>query len=485
MEDTSNPVELSVSTPEAAGVPSRAILKLLERLHEKDMPMHGFLAMRGGNVIAEGYWKPYRRNQLHRIYSSGKSFVSIAIGFLAAEGVVSLDDKIVSYFPEKLPEGGVHPYIADMTVRDLLMMASAYEIPSYSQMDLDDWVRTFFMCEPSHIPGTVFSYDTSATLILTALVEKKMQMTFLDYLRPRLLNHLGFSKDAYCIKEPGGVSHGGSGMMCTLRDLAKVAFVCLRGGKWNGKQLIPEAYLKEATSKQITTFVRDTHMDSDHGYGYQFWCYPHKAFAFLGMGGQLALCFPEQDFLLATVGNALLIPAETEFIHRLVREEILPYIDTERALPADPTAYETLQRVIENLTLHTLQGGFDSALISTVNAKTYRLDQNPMSWETASLTFSPSGGTLHFAKNGASYELPFGYGENVAGSFPEIDYDCLTSAAWWNDRTLNIACYITGEYEAPVRITVNFKGDAIAIQIDNNAELFIMDYKGIACGRPF
>lgn len=464
------------STPDKEGIPSSAIIAFINALQAKGIPMHGLLMIYNGKIITEGYWKPFDGNFLHRIYSCSKSFVSLAIGFLEAEGEIALSDKLVDHFPEKVPAEGVHPYIEQTTIRDLLMMASPHEKTTYKLMDLEDWVQSFFIYPPSHIPGTVFSYDTSATHVLGALVERKAGMPFLDYLRPRLLDDLGISTQTRCLKDPCGISCGGSGVLCTLKDFALVALTCMHGGEHNGKQLIPKDYLRRATSPQISTFVDDCHMQPEYGYGYQFWCLPHRSFAFLGMGGQVALCIPDKDFLLATNADTQIMSGGESVIYEAFWDIIYPHL-------CEPeTMQKSLTNLLSNLSLHTVQGEDMSITMPTVNGKEYRMDPNTLMWERISFTFTHNEGVLRFSKASKQHSLRFGLQRNLPDTFPETNYHCLTSAAWWNASTLNIACYIIDDHFAPVHITANFKDDSLTLHLRNGAELFIEDYNGFASG---
>ena len=142
--------------------------------------MHGFLLVRHNRIAAEGYWAPWTAEHTHRIYSVSKSFVALAVGMMIDEGRLTLDDLVVEYFPDKLPEE-LHPWLAASTVQDLLTMATPHSTTSYTRDD-PDWVWTFFNRTPSHPPGTIFSYDTAATVVLTATVERLAGMPFLDYI---------------------------------------------------------------------------------------------------------------------------------------------------------------------------------------------------------------------------------------------------------------------------------------------------------------
>ena len=237
--------------PEDVGISSTGLISFARKLEYNNIPMHSIIVMRHGKICMESYYAPYTRDTLHRMFSVTKSFVSLAIGLLADEGRISLDDHIADYFPEKQPETGVHPYMQMLTIRQMLTMRTCHDKNAYKIGDSPDWVGSFFTVTPDHVPGTNFSYDTASTHTLGALVEKLTGMELLDYLRTKFLDELGFSKEAFILKSPDGkVSMGGSGMCATPLDILKVMYVVSQNGKLDGKQLLPSGYLKEATVKQ-------------------------------------------------------------------------------------------------------------------------------------------------------------------------------------------------------------------------------------------
>ena len=210
--------------PEEVGIQSEHIQNFIEKLAAYDLCMHSILLIRHGKLVAETYYAPYTADTLHRMFSITKSFTSLAIGLLREEGKLFLDHKIIDYFPEKLPDGGVHPYLAEVTIKDMLRMASPHQNTTYKLNPEVDWVKSFFLVEPSHLPGTIFSYDTSSSHILAALAEKLSGRPLLEYLRLRFLDDIGFSRNAYVISDPMGVSMGGnlygyseSGLDCDAR----------------------------------------------------------------------------------------------------------------------------------------------------------------------------------------------------------------------------------------------------------------------------
>lgn len=474
-------------SPESLGIPSQAILNFLQRIDAERICMHGFLLVRHNKIAAEGYWAPWSAERKHRMYSVSKSFVSLAVGMMIDEGRLTLEDRVATYFPDKLPKK-LHPWLADSTVRDLLMMATAHSRTSYTRHD-PDWVWTFFNRPPSHPPGTIFSYDTAATVVLTATVERLAGMPFLDYMRPRFLDRIGFSADAWCIRTPEGGSWGGSGVICTLRDLTKVALTCLNGGMWGGESVLPAAYLSAAIAKQI-----DNAIQGNHGYGYQIWREKENGFSFRGMGSQYALCFPDKAFLFTCIADTQGAPTGSA-IPAVMQEEIYPYL-ADAPLPEDAAANLALADKIAQLTVLPLPGNLDVEVRPSVDGAWYVLDDNPMGITRMRLSFQGDQGTWEYSNGQGDNLLHFGIGRVLPGKFPQrsyfgeqigsipgFQYDCLASAAWIDEQTLNLEVYITDIYLGGLRISFAFKGDEISIFMTKQAEWFLDEYEGFSGGK--
>ena len=482
--------------PEHLGLPSRAILGFLDRIERSRTPIHGLLLLRNGLVATEGYWAPFAHERQHRMYSVSKSFVSIAVGLMIDEGRFSLTDRAADLLPDLVPPQ-VHPWVTQTTIRDLLMMATPHDGTSYTVHD-SDWARTFFEMTPSHPPGTVFNYDTAATVVLGTIVERLAGVTFLEYLRPRLLDPIGFSADAWCVETPEGTSWGGSGVICTLRDTAKVAQVCMHGGRWHGEQLLPEWYVSEATGRQID----NSHAHGNVGYGYQIWRTPESGFAFKGMGSQLAYCFPDRDFQFTCIGDTQGTGDTGEGILDAFWEELYPAL-RDGALPEDPDGAEELSARLESLTLLPAPGAARSAVSSRVDGMWYALEPNPMGISRLRLsscdatgTRANDAGTLEFVNRQGEKSLTFGLGKLIRGDFPQdgyfgkrigvprdTPYECHASGAWVEEHKLDIHVHITDDYLGSLRISLAFVADSIGVQMTKVAEWFLEEYEGFAGGR--
>ena len=327
--------------PEAKGISASCIIDTLSEIDIRGISMHSFLLCKDDCLVAEGYYAPVKKDDLHRMFSVTKSFVSIAIGLLQEEGRLSLDDSIVKFFPEYVPNTSeTHPWLLATTIRDMLSMRSCHASTTYDKFSSKtDWVKSFFTVAPTHKPGTVFHYDTSATHTLCALVEKLTNMKMLDYLRNKVLNEIGFSQEAYCLTDGFGVSMGGSGLMATSRDLMCFALLILHNGNLNGKQYISADYIKEATSFQTATCVTGPIPSESQGYGLQFWTGEHGSIVCYGMGGQLAILLPEYNTAIVTTADTQGYQGGNQVIYDAIFRHILPELE-KRQSPWTPSDEE-------------------------------------------------------------------------------------------------------------------------------------------------
>jgi len=329
-----------------------ALARLLDRIESEQLKLHALLVLHRGELRVERYWPGHGGTDAHRLYSVAKSFTALAVGALCDDGLLRLEDLIVDHFPEKLP-AQVHPWIAAMTVRDLLTMRTAHRTTSFTQVQDADWVRTFFTVPPTQQPGSEFSYDTSASVVLSALVEKLTGRWLEEYLLERVLAPIGFGDEVQGVQpalsawrsplgmslqeldghpswepvptNPGGVTHGGSAMFCTVRDLARFAQLCLAGGLHQDRQIISAEFMAAATGWQTPTADDNFRcLDNRQGYGFQFWRTRHDGFLAWGIGGQIALCLPRYDFALVTLGSTFDRGDDHQILLDALWEEMLP-----------------------------------------------------------------------------------------------------------------------------------------------------------------
>lgn len=481
--------------PEDVGIDPAWVEDYVGRINRGRVMQHSFLMMRGTKVFAEGYYKPFCENWLHRMYSVSKSFVAAAVGLLCDEGKLSPDDTVLQYFPEQ-NDGTVHPLIAEVTVRNCLMMATCHAENTYDLGDMD-WVKNFFHPRrpPDHRAGTEFRYETSATHILGVLVERLTGRTFLEYLKDKALRELGFSEDAWCVESPEGYAWGGSGVECTTRDLARFALLFAHGGAVGGKQYLSESFVKNATSPLIDNSSFGT-PDAciGHGYGYQIWCFRDGSFGFNGMGGQLAVIVPHKDLIFVCTSD---MQNEDEVnYHCLVDlffETIVDRVSEDR-LPYDHEAYGKLQSILSSLELNVPEGNVQSALQEAI-CGSYDLEDNPMQISSFHIEITGCHGMLIYRTPRGAKHFPFCLGSYTDTVFPETHYfgkrmmyskgagyRCLNTAVWEKENVLALHTYVIDDYFGNMTARFTFEADHVGLQMERNAEWFLDEYNGCARG---
>ena len=472
--------------PEAEGLSSRAVCRFLDETER--INLHGLLAVRHGRVLAEGYVPPFTRDRRHRIYSVSKSVTAAAIGILIGEGRLSLDDKICDYFQDKLPENP-HPWILATRVQDLLTMALPHCRQAYRGPEDHDWLATFFDRKPDHAPGTIFNYDTTATLIMCHLIWRITGQQLTEYLRPRLFDPIGADPAISCVKAPEGVEWGGSGLLMSLRDMAKIGYVYMNGGRWMDRQLIPEWYCREATSTHI-----DNAVEAGTGYGYQIRQVP-GGFSFNGMGGQYMFAFPEKDLIIATFADTQFDPQGTDY-KDLARSIKALAAQAGEPLPGDEEAARALHLRLAALTPRPLMGRMDSPVRAQLEGREYTLQGgNPMGLRSLRFAFAPGEGTVCYSTERGEKSLSFGFGFRKQGVLDEPQYSgdqigvpggkgypCDASAVWSQENKLKIRIYVTGDYLGGMEWEFCFKDNEIGVRMGKVAEWFLDEYQGFAGG---
>lgn len=473
------------STPEVQGIPSKAVVRLVNRLQNQGIPMHSMLIARHGVLAVELYWKPYGRDVLHRMFSQTKSFTSLAIGLLEAEGRINLQDKICSYFPEYLP-GKVDPWMEEMTIEHLLMMETCHDKTTYQKTSkTENWVRSFFQKQPTHRPGTLFQYDTSASHTLCALVEKLTGQKMLDYLKEKVLGQIGFSEESYVLPDPFGVSMGGTGLMAKPVDMILVGMMLMNQGKHpedygkgSGRQVYPADYLKRALAFQAST---DMNSDREKGYGYQFWLLPQDGFAMLGMGSQNLWCFPKQDMVIAVTADTQGIPNGSDMILDLITSEILENLSDE-PLKEEEESQRELSALADNLTLPVLSGiEKEESLQKQIDGKDFFLRANPSGFKRIKVGFTgESQGYLEYENERGTHQIPFGMGRLEECRFPEYDQRSFTSAAWCARNILYVRTWLADESVAAVHWKLAFGEDGtLTVLMKKTEETKFNEFQGI------
>ena len=451
-------------TPESLGISSQSILNFIEAA-EKTRPdeLHSFILMRHGQVAAQGWWNPYNPESPHMLYSLSKSFTSTAIGIAQAEGLLSINDQVISFFPELTP-ASPSQNLQSMRIRDLLKMNSGHNDDATGRMTMDttSWVKGFLALEVEHKPGTHFVYNSAATFMLSAIIQKVTGKTLLEYLTPRLFVPLGIENPTW-ETSPEGINTGGWGLKVRTKDIASLGQLYLQKGKWQDVQILPEAWVDEATSLQ-TSNGSNPDSDWEQGYGYQFWRCRHNLYRGDGAFGQYCIVFPEHDAVLAITSGTKDMGA----IMNLVWDNILTGLN-EKPLEENQEAWNALQSKLSSLNLSTVKGLETSPLAATVSNAVYQLKPNDQGFSSMVLNLDAGNMSLNLEKGDKSYFVPFETGSlKKLGKETTMNTDSIaSSAAWISADTLEIRSYL---YETPYYNTFNiaFKNDEIVLSRKSN-----------------
>ena len=289
--------ELMHVSPEEVGVDSNKINMFLKEICDKKLGLHSFTIVRHDKICSQGFFEPFSAEYPHVLYSMSKSVTSTAIGFAIDDGLVNLDDKVSSFFPE-YPTAKL-PFNSHLTIEMLLTMRSDKFITVADLKNHTDWVANFFNATYLYPPNTKFNYISENTFMLSAIITKVTGKSMLDYLDEKMFKPLGIEKP-YWEHNDKNMNAGGWGLYMKSEDLAKFFLPYIHEGKWiDGTQLIPKFWVKEALSKKTET-VHDGALDIINGYGYQFWKNRGGANSFRadGLFGQRCFLFPEYDALV-------------------------------------------------------------------------------------------------------------------------------------------------------------------------------------------
>lgn len=453
---------LPAGIPEAEGISSEAILTFLDSVQNSRHEFHGLVIVRHGKVITEGWWSPYSPELKHTLYSTSKSFTSTAVGFAVTEGLLTVNDKVTTFFNEELPDT-VSANLADLTIKDLLMMSAGQDPdPTFLRLSDTNWVRAFLRTPIIYDPGTRFLYNSLATYMLSAIVQKVTGEKIIDYLTPRLFEPLGIEGPDW-EDDPMGISTGGWGLRITTMDMAKFGQLLLQKGQWNGKEIIPAAWIDEATTFKIdqNPDARQSQRDSSdwlQGYCYQFWRCRNNGFRADGAYGQFIIVLPDQDVVIAINSES---PDMQDEIN-LVWKYLFPALK-ENALPENSEAAERLKQKLETLSLKVPSAGSG---ITHTNGKSvkYELEANGRNYESIGFEFGDSVCTMTLQINGNEYRHNFGGnkwieeetgrpGPSLTGPVRITDsYKVAGAYSWKDDKTIEmILRYIESPHHELIR----------------------------------
>jgi len=363
--------------------------------------------VRHGKVIAEGWWSPYRPELKHTLYSLSKSFTATAVGMAVQQNKLNLTDKVVSFFPDQVPDNASQ-YLRDLTVKDLLTMTVGQQPDPTGKIVQDsNWVRSFFSIPIVDKPGTKFLYNSAATYMLSAIVTKVTGQKVYDYLTPRLFQPLGI-ENADWETDLQGNNVGGWGLRIKTEDIAKFGLLFLQEGKWKRRRILSKKWVKEATTAHIIQHPdlpkekRDS-SDWEQGYCYQLWRSRNNAYRGDGAFGQFCLIMPDQDAVIAITSETPDMQDELNAVWKF----LLPAMKKKR-LPANDSLVQQLKLQLQSLSLPIPGNSNSSELTSSIEGKEYEMQPNERNIQHVSFHFENDLCTINIKTDTATHAITFG-----------------------------------------------------------------------------
>ena len=384
---------------EAGGFRSDVMAEGLRAIRQEGIAIHSLTVIRHGYAILDAYFYPYDGSTVHDMASVTKSVMTTLIGIAADQGKLSLDDRMVSFFPDRTIANLDEPK-QRITVAHLASMSSGLECNEANEetqramMAGEDWVQFALDLPVAWEPGTQFVYCNPAIHLLSAILQQATGMTALDFAQVNLFEPLGIH-DAEWTADPRGYNRGWGDLFLHPRDAAKLGFLWLHQGRWEDRQIVSEEWVRAASERRMTEAA-----GRPEDYGYGWWISdPEEELAFVqaaGIGTQVIKVMPDLDLILVTTGGGFEI------------DQINPYLiaaigDFEKPLEANPAGVAAMEAAVQEVVLAPAASPVAALpeIASTISGRTYVFEANPASLEWFRLDFAgETEATLQFGVSG-------------------------------------------------------------------------------------
>lgn len=458
------PYSLPRSTPEQQGMTSSSILSFIQGIETEQLELHSLMIVKNDHVIAEGWWEPYQRQDQHQLNSLTKSFTSTAIGLAVDEQLLSLEDQVLRFFPEHVTKE-IEANMRNLKVKHLLSMATGHTQDTLPILwnNQTDWVKAFLETPIEREPGSYFLYNTGASYMLSAIIERVTGQRLLDYLRPRLLEPLGI-ENVNTLTCPQGIHAGGYGMKITTEDIAKFGLLYLHNGEWNGKRILSKEWVQAATAKQVSNGEPGDPSDWSQGYGYQFWRCRNDAYRGDGAFGQFCVVMPNQNAVIAMTAGLM----EMQSVLDLVWEHLLPGME-QLALEANPVMYDKLIKKLSGLSYLPESAPGSSQMQWDQTGVTYSLEPNRAGYTDLSFSADEQAVKVTLADKDQESHFEVGLGSMARGTteISGFPFQYASYGVWRKKNVLEIKLFMT-EYAINDQITCHFVNDSVQVKSSRN-----------------
>jgi CubicO group peptidase (beta-lactamase class C family) len=451
-----------VSTPEEEGVDSDLLAAMLERVRDEHLRVRSVLIVRNSRLVLESYTHPYGEDVVHDVKSVSKSVISSLVGIALREGSLQgLDQTVYEFFPEYFPADS-DLLKRSINLTHLLTMASGLDLDENGPvmreiMPQDDWIRASFARPMIADPGAEFRYCSFLTHTMSGILTRASRTDLLALGYEYLFAPLGIT-DVHWEKGPDGYYMGGDRLWLTPRDMAKFGLLFLNVGRWGGRQVVPENWVREATRNRFTDFDADGYS----GYGYWWWLSADGSYRARGAFGQIISVYPERKLVVVFTG------ADNGAWELLTDNYILPAVSGADRLPTDAVAHARLLRVARELRTPAPQPPRSLPKIAgEISGRTYTLGANELDFSQLTLWFDePDAGRLQIGQQAGVMDLAFGL-DNVYRVTEGVGWGARTDrnvfalrGEWTGENEFSLELHEVGE-PFYFEVTVTFQADRL------------------------
>ncbi len=411
------------STPEEQGFDSAKLAQGVQSLQENQVDIDSLMIIRNGYVVLDAHFDPYDGTFPHDLASVTKSVITTLIAIAAEQGKLDLDQPVVSFFPERTI-ANLDERKARMTVRHLASNVNGMESGCYegdeptirAMVANPDWVQAALDRPMVSEPGETFCYDSPGMHLLSAILTEATGMTALDFARQNLFEPLGIH-DAIWESDPQGYSRGWGDLHLVPEDLAKIGYLWLHRGNWDGQQIVSEAWVLDSV-KAHSKFI-----EPDFGYGYGWWI-TDKDYQASGRGGQRVRVMASLNLLVVVTG--------ADFEYDAVESWLIPMmLQMKDSRPANPEGLAALESAVAAAEQGTAEWdtAYTPETAGQVSGKTYFCESNPADIETIRMAFDdPEQAMLFLQMDGEDVILSIG----LDGSY-RLSPEGAASRGYWKD----------------------------------------------------
>ena len=451
------------ASPESQGFDSEKLLGKLNAIKQKGMDIQSLMIIRNGSVILDAYFYPYDGSTYHDVASVTKSVMTTLIGIAADQSKLSLDDPILSFFPDRT-FSNMDPAKEQITVRHLVSNSSGFrfdekdDAATISAMtESDDWIQHALDLPLAHEPGTHFAYFSPGMHLLSAILQETTGMTTLEFAEANLFKPLGIT-EVYWPSNSQGYTIGYGDLCLYPVDMAKIGFLFLHNGKWEGKQIVSKQWVSEATKKQLPTG------EGKEGYGYGWWISsPNEKFPYYrayGRQEQIIMVVPPINTVIITTGAGFDIDTVAQYIVASIEE-------TKQPLAPNPSGVEKLNNIIGSLkqTPEPQEVSPLPEIAGKISGKTFTFVPNELTVESFSIDFENEKEAMIKLKI-VNEPLPRNIVVGLDSLWkPSVSGKAAVSRGYWEDENNFIWEYSEGPGLNNYSFKLYFENDKVILEV--------------------